>query len=117
MACSPDLLIFDEPTTALDVTTQIEVLASVREAIEAYDNAAIYITRDLDTVRAISDEIVVMYQGSVVEQGPAKTILTPPHEPCTDLLLSSAPEMDPDWLPRVLGHRQTLATRGVRIET
>ena len=58
-----------------------------------------------------------MYQGKVVEQGTSQQILNPPFEPYTDLLLSSAPEMDPDWLERVIEHRKELATMGVNLST
>jgi len=68
--------------------------------------AAIYITHDLATVKAISDEIVVMLQGRIVEQGVKKEILTPPHHEYTQLLLSSVPEMDPDWLDNLLEERR-----------
>jgi peptide/nickel transport system ATP-binding protein len=57
-------------------------------------------------VRAISDEIVVMLQGEVVEQGDKETVLTPPHHEYTELLLSSVPEMDPDWLDNLLAKRE-----------
>ena len=96
---------FDEPTTALDVTTQIEVLAAIKNITRKYNTAAIYITRDLATVKAISDEIVVMLQGRIVEQGVKKEILPPPHQEYTELLLSSVPEMDPDWLDNLLQER------------
>ena len=117
LAAEPDLIICDEITSSLDQLVAEGILKLLQNLQNDLSVSYMFITHDLDTVRAISDEIVVMYQGCVVEQGPAKTILTPPHEPYTDLLLSSAPEMDPDWLPRVLDHRQTLATKGMRIET
>ena len=66
----------------------------------------LFITHDLATVKAISDEIVVMLQGKIVEQGVKKDVLTPPHHEYTDLLLSSVPEMDPDWLDAVLAERK-----------
>ena len=66
----------------------------------------LFITHDLATVKAISDEIVVMLQGRIVEQGIKKDILTPPHHEYTDLLLSSVPEMDPDWLDNLLADRK-----------
>ena len=65
-----------------------------------------FITHDLATVKAISDEIVVMLQGKVVEQGTRDQVLTPPHHEYTELLLSSVPEMDPDWLDGVLEARR-----------
>ena len=67
-----------------------------------------FITHDLATVRAIADDVVVMQKGRVIEQGPKARMLTPPHEPYTELLLSSVPEMDPDWLTRLLDRRAAL---------
>jgi peptide/nickel transport system ATP-binding protein len=63
------------------------------------------ITHDLATVRAIADRVVVMLQGEIVEQGPKEELFTPPHHEYTDLLLSSVPEMDPDWLTELLKER------------
>jgi peptide/nickel transport system ATP-binding protein len=65
----------------------------------------LFITHDLATVKAISDEIVVMLNGRIVEKGPKHEILKPPHHEYTDLLLSSVPEMDPDWLDALLKAR------------
>ena len=67
----------------------------------------IFITHDIATVKAISDEIVVMYQGKVVEQGLKSKILNPPYPDYTELLLSSVPKMDPDWLTNLLDKRST----------
>jgi len=66
----------------------------------------LFITHDLATVKAIADEIVVMYQGGIVEQGPKQEILDPPWEKYTELLLSSVPEMDPDWLDDLVERRK-----------
>jgi peptide/nickel transport system ATP-binding protein len=66
----------------------------------------LFITHDLATVKAISDEIVVMLRGRIVEQGVKKDVLAPPHHEYTELLLSSVPEMDPDWLDNVLEERK-----------
>ena len=65
----------------------------------------ISVTHDIATVKAIADEIVVMHQGKVVESGPKSEVLSPPHPAYTELLLSSVPEMDPDWLDNVLAER------------
>ena len=65
----------------------------------------LFITHDIATVKAIADEIIVMYQGSVVEQGLKSDILSPPWPDYTKLLLSSVPEMDPDWLSNILKER------------
>ena len=67
--------------------------------------AYMFITHDLSTVRAIADEVVVMKDGDVVEQGAKDKMFTPPHHPYTDLLLSSVPEMDENWLDNLLKQR------------
>jgi peptide/nickel transport system ATP-binding protein len=84
----PDLIIFDEPTTALDVTTQIDVLAAIKEAIQATGVAALYITHDLAVVAQVSDEILVLQGGKKVEHGPVKQIIEDPHEDYTRALVS-----------------------------
>ena len=66
----------------------------------------LFITHDLATVKAIADNIVVMYQGKIVEQGKKEDILRPPHKDYTELLLSSVPEMDPDWLDDLIQKRK-----------
>lgn len=86
MACRPDLIIFDEPTTALDVTTQIEVLASIREIVEEFDTAAIYITHDLAVVAQMADRIKVMLKGDEVEEADTRTMLSEPQEEYTKSL-------------------------------
>jgi len=68
----------------------------------------LFITHDLATVKAISDEIVVMLEGRIVEQGEKQEILKPPHHEYTELLLSSVPEMDPDWLDNLLETRKAI---------
>ena len=67
-----------------------------------------FITHDLATVKAIADEVVVMKEGIVVEQGPKAQMFQPPHDPYTELLLSSVAEMDPDWLTNLLEERAGL---------
>ena len=69
MSCRPDLIIFDEPTTALDVTTQIEVLAAIKDIVEQFNTAAIYITHDLAVVAQMADRIMVLRYGDLVEEG------------------------------------------------
>jgi len=86
MSCRPDLIIFDEPTTALDVTTQIEVLASIREIVEEYDTAAIYITHDLAVVAQMADNIKVLLKGDEVETADTRTMLSNPQEEYTKSL-------------------------------
>ncbi|MER9470685.1 ABC transporter ATP-binding protein [Mesorhizobium sp. M0482] len=87
--CSePDLIIFDEPTTALDVTTQIDVLAAIRDAIRDTGVAALYITHDLAVVAQIADEIMVLRNGKLVERGLTQQIINQPHEQYTRALVS-----------------------------
>ena len=66
----------------------------------------LFITHDLSTVKAISDQVVVMNLGEVIEQGPKDKVFNPPHPPYTELLLSSVPEMDPDWLTNLSSKRR-----------
>ncbi|MDA9318657.1 ABC transporter ATP-binding protein [Octadecabacter sp.] len=86
MSCRPDLIIFDEPTTALDVTTQIEVLAVIREIVEEFDTAAIYITHDLAVVAQMADRIKVLLRGDEVEEADTRTMLSSPKEDYTKSL-------------------------------
>ncbi|MBV7395266.1 ABC transporter ATP-binding protein [Mameliella sediminis] len=86
MACRPDLIIFDEPTTALDVTTQIEVLASIREIVEEFDTAAIYITHDLAVVAQMADRIKVLLKGDEVEEADTRSMLSNPTQEYTKSL-------------------------------
>ena len=78
ISCQPDVLVLDEPTTALDVTTQIEVLAHLKKLIALYGTAALYISHDLAVVAQIADRIMVLRHGKIVETGPTQAILTSP---------------------------------------
>ncbi|WP_187431525.1 Glutathione import ATP-binding protein GsiA [Roseobacter fucihabitans] len=84
----PDLVVFDEPTTALDVTTQIDVLAAIKEAIRDTGVAALYITHDLAVVAQVSDHIMVLQQGATVEYGTTDQIINHPKEAYTQALVS-----------------------------
>ena len=84
----PDLVIFDEPTTALDVTTQIDVLAAIKTAIAETGVAALYITHDLAVVAQVSDEIMVLRHGKMVEHGTVQQIIEAPREEYTQALIS-----------------------------
>ncbi|RWE82303.1 MULTISPECIES: ABC transporter ATP-binding protein [unclassified Mesorhizobium] len=87
--CSePDLIVFDEPTTALDVTTQIDVLAAIKDAIRDTGVAALYITHDLAVVAQVSDEIMVLRDGKMVEHGPTRQIIEAPRMDYTKALVS-----------------------------
>ncbi len=105
LAAAPDLIICDEVTSALDQIVQEEILKLLMRLQAELGITYIFITHDIATVRAIADFVVVMHRGRVVEQGPKADVLAPPHAPYTELLLSSVPEMDPDWLTRLLGAR------------
>ncbi|MCA1408614.1 ABC transporter ATP-binding protein [Ensifer sp. IC3342] len=89
MSCRPDILVLDEPTTALDVTTQIEVLASIRKLIREHQTAGLYITHDLAVVAQIADRIIVLRNGSVVEEGDTEQILNRPRAEYTQALVST----------------------------
>ncbi|ASM71430.1 MULTISPECIES: ABC transporter ATP-binding protein [Roseobacteraceae] len=84
----PDLVVFDEPTTALDVTTQIDVLKAIKDAIEATGVAALYITHDLAVVAQVADQIMVLRQGEMVEYGTTDQIINDPQEEYTQALVS-----------------------------
>src|SRR5690606_30019946 len=84
----PALIVFDEPTTALDVTTQIEVLAAIKDAIRDEDTSALYITHDLAVVAQIADRIMVLRHGKLVETGPTGQILHEPREAYTKALVN-----------------------------
>ncbi|MEK1932262.1 MAG: ABC transporter ATP-binding protein [Pararhizobium sp.] len=85
---NPELIVFDEPTTALDVTTQIDVLAAIKHAIEETHTAALYITHDLAVVAQISDDIMVLRHGKTIEYGTTKQIIEAPGEDYTRALVS-----------------------------
>jgi peptide/nickel transport system ATP-binding protein len=105
LAAEPDLIICDEVTSALDQIVQEEILKLLLRLQKELGVTYVFITHDIATVRAIADEIVVMHQGLVVQQGAKSEVLSPPHPAYTELLLSSVPEMDPDWLTNLLAKR------------
>ncbi|MEL7544629.1 MAG: ABC transporter ATP-binding protein, partial [Pseudomonadota bacterium] len=86
MSCRPDLIVFDEPTTALDVTTQIEVLDAIRAIVRQYNTAAIYITHDLAVVAQMADRIMVLRYGELVEEAVTETMLESPTQDYTKSL-------------------------------
>ena len=91
LSCKPRLLIADEPTTAIDVTTQAQVLALLRELQRKYGTAIIFITHDLGVIAQMANSVVVMYLGRVAEQGPVDAIFHSPKHPYTRALLRSIP--------------------------
>ena len=107
LAAQPELIICDEVTSALDQLVAEGILKLLQDLQNELQVSYLFITHDLATVKAISDEIIVMLQGRIVEQGPRDEILTPPHHEYTERLLASVPEMDPDWLDGVLERRKS----------
>ena len=94
LACAPRLLIADEPTTALDVTIQAQILALLKELVEETGTALIMITHDLGVVAGLCDEVNVLYGGRIVERGPRHPIFGEPRHPYTNGLLDSIPRLD-----------------------
>ena len=105
LAADPSFIICDEVTSALDQLVAEGILRLLDRLQKTLNLAYMFITHDLATVKSIADEVVVMKEGRVVEQGPKSVMFTPPHHPYTDLLLSSVPEMDPEWLTTLLNER------------
>ncbi|PIL21798.1 ABC transporter [Puniceibacterium antarcticum] len=105
LAAEPRFIICDEVTSALDQLVAEGILKLLARLQDELHLSYMFITHDLATVRSIADEVVVMKDGKVVEQGSKTEMFSPPHHPYTDLLLSSVPEMDPDWLSNLLAER------------
>ena len=106
LAAEPDVIICDEVTSALDQIVQEGILQLLMKLQRDTNVTYLFITHDIATVRAIADEIVVMNKGKVVQQGLKSKVLNPPYPAYTELLLSSVPEMDPDWLTKLLDKRK-----------
>jgi|TARA_B110000971_G_scaffold78073_1_gene80198 peptide/nickel transport system ATP-binding protein len=92
MSCNPDLLIADEPTTALDVTVQSQILELLGQLKKKLKMSMLFITHDFGVVSDIADDVIVMYQGKIVEQGPVDLILNKPKHPYTKALLQCVPD-------------------------
>jgi oligopeptide/dipeptide ABC transporter ATP-binding protein len=104
LACRPSLLIADEPTTALDVTTQADILDLLRDMRREFNLAVLLISHDLGVVAGLADRIAVMYAGRIVESGPARGVLADPAHPYTRGLLASVPGRAPGArLPAIPG--------------
>ncbi len=94
LSCNPKLLLADEPTTALDVTIQAQILRLMKKLSREYSAAVIVITHDLGVVAGMCERILVMYAGRIVESGPAKPLFAHPHHPYTIGLLTSVPRLN-----------------------
>jgi len=106
LAAKPKLIICDEVTSALDPLVAHGILRLLLELQAQEDVAYLFITHDLATVKSIADAIAVMYRGEVVRYGSKSTVLTPPFDAYTELLLSSVPEMELGWLEKAIGSRR-----------
>jgi oligopeptide/dipeptide ABC transporter ATP-binding protein len=94
LLCKPEILIADEPTTALDVTIQAQVLEIIRNLIVQYDMSMILITHDLGVVAQTCNDVCIMYAGEIVESGTVKTVYRKPRHPYTRGLFDSIPRLD-----------------------
>jgi peptide/nickel transport system ATP-binding protein len=103
LAARPDIIVCDEVTSALDQIVQRDILDLLGRLQRELGITYVFITHDLATVRAIADDVVVLRKGRIVRQGGRNKVLSPPYDPYTALLISSVPEIDPDWLGRTLG--------------
>ena len=112
LAAEPELVICDEVTSALDQLVAEGILKLLDGLQKELGISYLFITHDLATVKAIADEVIVMLLGRVVEQGEKKVMFQPPHHEYTELLLSSVPEMDPDWLDTLLAQRRAAQAAG-----
>ncbi len=99
LMCRPELLIADEPTTALDVTVQAQVLRLLRDLRDELAMSVIFITHDLGVVAQIADDVIVMNQGEIVEHGRVRDVLRRPQHPYTRKLLDAVPRFEPEGAP------------------
>ena len=121
LSCDPDLLIADEPTTALDVTVQAQILDLIRDLQREFNSAVIIITHDLGVVAELADDILVMYAGRCVEYGTAEDIFDRPQHPYTWGLLGSMPRIDRERSERLIPIKGTPPSlinvpRGLRLQ-
>jgi oligopeptide/dipeptide ABC transporter ATP-binding protein len=110
ISCAPKLLIADEPTTALDVTIQLQYLKLLKEIQAETKMAMIFITHDFGIVARICDQIAVMYAGRIVERGPVRAVFNRPSHPYTQALLASVPKLEErvEWLASIEGQPPAL---------
>ena len=106
MAAEPEVILCDEVTSALDTVVGAAIIDLLKSLQKRVNTAFVFISHDLSTVASFADRIVVLYAGRVAEQGPTRSVLSPPYHPYTRLLLSSVPELRVGWLE---DHRSTEA--------
>lgn len=117
LAANPEVMLCDEVTSALDSIVGANVITLLKRLRDQTGVSFVFISHDLSTVGSFADEIVVLYAGRVVEQGPADEVLTPPYHPYTRLLISSVPELRIGWLEETMQKREMAVgiARGVEI--
>jgi peptide/nickel transport system ATP-binding protein len=113
LALEPAVLVADEPTTALDVTTQAQILKLIRDLQRRRNMAVMFITHDFGVVADIADRVVVLQHGKVVEQGKADEVLLRPQHPYTRALLAAVPTMQPPQRPTLVGRRKAVEVIGL----
>ncbi len=113
LALEPGLLIADEPTTALDVTTQAQILELIKSIQRRHGTGVMFITHDFGVVAEIADRVVVMQHGKVVEQGPTEQVLNRPEHPYTRMLIGSVPSLIPPERPQVSYSEPGIEARGL----
>lgn len=106
LAAQPDIIVCDEITSALDPLVADGILRLLRRIQDETGVAFLFITHDLGTVRRIANKVAIMLKGKLVANGPTERVFSPPFHPYTELLLSSVPEMRPDWLDEVVSRRR-----------
>ena len=111
LALEPALLIADEPTTALDVTTQAQILSLIKHIQDSHDTGVLFITHDFGVVAEIADRVLVMQHGRLVEAGSTEQVLTAPEHPYTQMLIGSVPSMTPKARDAMIEEGAVLATR------
>ncbi len=113
LSCNPRLLICDEPTTALDVTIQAQILELINTVQKEFNTAVIMITHDLGVVAQVTEKVLVMYSGKAMEYGKVREVFTEPKHPYTEALLRSIPSIDHDQprLPMIRGMVPSLSNR------
>ena len=117
LACDPELLIADEPTTALDVSVQSQLLALLRQLMSSRRMALVVVTHDMGVIAALADDVVVMQSGQIVERGPVEQVLAAPRHEYTRRLIAATPRMDDAAIPPAALPEAgtTLAARGVSV--
>lgn len=117
LALRPALVICDEPTAALDLSVQAQILNLIRDLQESLDCGFLYISHDLTTVRFLADRVLVMYRGKIVEHGQTASVFDSPEHPYTQALLDSAPTLERlGELPKVSAYVEALPDAGVPLQ-